>query len=679
MIPSAFWKWCCAFLVTLSPLGLTTVVSTYLPCAPQSSPPEFVYMANRGRGREGAALGVTLNSQSAVDRRVTANSESSRPPLRPGSLNASAIYTRRELLELRRLSTAAPSDSVVALLRRLGLRRRRRGVRAGRKSRRPIPVRVTVRTVTDLENRSSAASNPTRPLLTDRDRWQHLTRPPRLTIRQTRQAEIQATAAKRSALNVGHLNVRSLMAHIDEINHLILSERLDVLCVSETWLTDAVDDRMLQFPGYVISRRDRRGGKSGGGVAIIYRNTVTAEPLRVPAATSALESLWLRLILKSPIIVGAVYRPPSSPTTPAIDDLHNQLTSVLGLNLPMYLLGDTNFDVSRPEKQGVTPYLQQLDDLSLTQLITEPTHPGLNASLIDHFITSKRELTTNARVVPCNISDHDLITAIVSVNKTRHEVNTITVRSTRRVNTDALCLDLLQADWSPIYATHSTSDKWSRFLEVWGPIIDAHMPMRVIKLRHRPYPWLQDDDVREAMAARDQARMDRQRTPCDATEAEFRVRRNAVKMVLNRACSSYFETSFRNSRSKTWRDIRLFLVSSGKASSKTCTTSQRDPGWTDRLNNFFASVGGDVARSLAASDSGEPLPPRPPRVCSGAFSPQPATLPELSAALRRMTSSRACGPDGITVDMLKTTFAVTGPHLLHLVNSCITKCDMPAV
>ena len=242
------------------------------------------------------------------------------------------------------------------------------------------------------------------------------------------------------------------MAHIDEINHLILSERLDVLCVSETWLTDAVDDRMLQFPGYVISRRDRRGGKSGGGVAIIFCNTVTAEPLRVPAATSALESLWLRLILKSPIIVGAVYRPPSSPTTPAIDDLHNQLTSVLGLNLPMYLLGDTNFDVSRPEKQGVTPYLQQLDDLSLTQLITEPTHPGLNASLIDHFITSKRELPTNARVVPCNISDHDLITANVSVINTRHEVNTITVRSTRRVNTDALCLDLLQADWSPIYA-----------------------------------------------------------------------------------------------------------------------------------------------------------------------------------------------------------------------------------
>ena len=64
-------------------------------------------------------------------------------------------------------------------------------------------------------------------------------------------------------------------------------------------------------------------------------------------------------------------------------------------------------------------------------------------------------------------------------------------------------------------------------------------------------------------------------------------------------------------------------------------------------------------------------------MCSGSFAPQPATLPELSTALRRMGTSRACGPDGITIEMLKLTFAVVGPHLLHIVNSCITNCDMP--
>ena len=137
-----------------------------------------------------------------------------------------------------------------------------------------------------------------------------------------------------------------------------------------------------------------------------------------------------------------------------------------------------------------------------------------------------------------------------------------------------------------------SSDKWSSFLQTWSPAIDAHMPVHAVKVRHRPYPWLQDDDVREAMAARDQARIDRQRTPCDATDAEFRLRRNAVKMVMNRACASYFQTSYRNSRSKTWRDIRQFLVSSGKAAPGTSAASQHDPGWTDRLNRFFRVSGG---------------------------------------------------------------------------------------
>ena len=42
-----------------------------------------------------------------------------------------------------------------------------------------------------------------------------------------------------------------------------------------------------------------------------------------------------------------------------------------------------------------------------------------------------------------------------------------------------------------------------------------------------------------------------------------------------------------------------------------------------------------------------------------------------------MGASRACGPDGITVQMLRCTFSVVGPHLLKLINHCIINCDLP--
>ena len=359
-----------------------------------------------------------------------------------------------------------------------------------------------------------------------------------------------------------------------------------MLCLSETWLTETVNTSTLLFPGYIISRRDRRK-KTGGGVAILYRNTLRAEQLQVPVGNSTLETLWLQITSRSTVVVGVVYRPPSGPSAPAIDSLHHQLTLILAQDRPTFLLGDVNFDVLQPSKPGVSSYVQHLNDLSLQQLIAEPTRPGPTPSLIDHLITNRPDLTSSAQVTPYNISDHDLITALITDVKTRHVPDTITVRSTRHVNDDALCLDLLQADWSELYEADSTSNMWNSFLTVWDPIINQHMPMRTIKVKHRPGPWLDDDSVREAMAARDQARADRDLTPCVVTEREFRESRNAVKMAINRASAAYYASAFSRSRPKTWKSIRQFLVSSQKTQPRASSAPPSDPGWPDRLNQFF--------------------------------------------------------------------------------------------
>ena len=131
-----------------------------------------------------------------------------------------------------------------------------------------------------------------------------------------------------------------------------------------------------------------------------------------------------------------------------------------------------------------------------------------------------------------------------------------------------------------------------------------------------------------------------------------------------------------NRRTAT-EDIRRFLVSSSKPQPNSHSPADHQPGWLDRLNRYFADVGSTVAEELAAADTGVTLGPRPPRVISGAFSPRPATLPELSAALQRMSPSKACGDDGIPIAMLRMTFPVIGPHILHVINSSITSAELP--
>ena len=44
-----------------------------------------------------------------------------------------------------------------------------------------------------------------------------------------------------------------------------------------------------------------------------------------------------------------------------------------------------------------------------------------------------------------------------------------------------------------------------------------------------------------------------------------------------------------------------------------------------------------------------------------------------------MSSSKSGGADGITIAMLRTTFPVVGPHLLHVINNCVVHSDLPSL
>ena len=103
------------------------------------------------------------------------------------------------------------------------------------------------------------------------------------------------------------------------------------------------------------------------------------------------------------IIVGAIYRPPSGPVVPTIDDMHDQFAHVISKMKPVYIIGDTNFDITRSDKVGVKEYLRLLSDLSLHQMIKSPTHPGPNPSLIDHLITNRLDLTSDSDVVTVGV------------------------------------------------------------------------------------------------------------------------------------------------------------------------------------------------------------------------------------------------------------------------------------
>ena len=216
-------------------------------------------------------------------------------------------------------------------------------------------------------------------------------------------------------------------------------------------------------------------------------------------------------------------------------------------------------------------------------------------------------------------------------------------------------------------------------LQVWQPIIDRHMPLRTIRLKHPPSPWLhENEELRERMERRDRAREARD-TDRSNTEKQhaFKDSRNAVKKAQHRACMDYLAISHRNYRPKIWSDIRRPIIASKKPEPRAAPLHHSDPAWAERLNRHFVAAGAEVAATLSAAPQGAALSPRPPRVVRDAFKVRTVTLPELSNALRGLGGSRASGEDGVAVQILRATFPVIGPHLHHVINCSLRTGEVP--
>ena len=56
----------------------------------------------------------------------------------------------------------------------------------------------------------------------------------------------------RNLLTIEHLNAQSLLAHINELELLIIERKIDILCVSETWLDTSVQDTFIHVLNFNV-------------------------------------------------------------------------------------------------------------------------------------------------------------------------------------------------------------------------------------------------------------------------------------------------------------------------------------------------------------------------------------------------------------------------------------------
>ena len=190
---------------------------------------------------------------------------------------------------------------------------------------------------------------------------------------------------------VMYFNARSLLPKLDFLRALCVIHSPDCICIVESWLNSDILNNELYIDGYTVVRLDRN--RHGGGVLffiksvysynIIYNGSPDLELLIVSICTGL-----------APLTLALFYRPPSSSTV-VLDNLLTVLfTHINPLSLSNFiLLGDFNVNYFNHSHPLFTKLLFVSSSLSLTQVVTVPTHYTSNSSSLIDLVFYLHQIT----------------------------------------------------------------------------------------------------------------------------------------------------------------------------------------------------------------------------------------------------------------------------------------------
>ena len=217
-------------------------------------------------------------------------------------------------------------------------------------------------------------------------------------------------------IKCGLLNIASLRkkGKGELLNEIISDNFLDLLCLTETWLTEEeyVSLNTATPPSHINTHIHRDTGQIGGGVAAIYNSNLMITP-RARLAYKSFESLVLNLSHPSwkssqPLLFVIVYRPPR-PYTEFLSEFSDFLSRLVLESNKIIISGDLNVHVDVETDSLRNAFISLTESIGFAQCVDKPTHK-FNHTLdlvlvygieIEHLIVFPYKKT---------LSDHYLIT-----------------------------------------------------------------------------------------------------------------------------------------------------------------------------------------------------------------------------------------------------------------------------
>ena len=320
----------------------------------------------------------------------------------------------------------------------------------------------------------------------------HACRPSNCILIPTEQTSINApkaiiTPSKEFVPSLMLTNVMSLAPKIDEVRLFVTNSNPDLVFITETWLTNAIDTNHIHIPEYNIVCKNRTSG-SHGGVCLYIKNTIQFEILE-NLHNEQIEVLWIktrptRLPRGVPcVITGTLYHPPNASDDIILDYLAKSLTDLEGRypECGIVLAGDFNrLKVSRLSHQ-----------FRMKQLVNLHTRGNQTLDLILTNLHRFYDESTLSSFPPFGLSDHNVI--FISPKDrppTVPKKKVIWKRDMRKTRMQELGRYLSLLDWDILNHATSCEAKQQLFEDLVNTGLDIIMPLKKSQMHSNNPPWI---------------------------------------------------------------------------------------------------------------------------------------------------------------------------------------------
>ena len=492
-----------------------------------------------------------------------------------------------------------------------------------------------------------------------------------------------------------HLNIRSLDKHNTELMALINStdKMFDIIALTEIGKKNIENRAGLYKDSYnlVYEMPD----SNFGGAAFLIRKEINFK-LRNDLTMNSpdYENIWVEINKDGKtIILGCIYRHPSSDIKAFTDALENNLTQIDKEKTRCIICGDLNIDALKIETHNnTTNFINTVMLYNYIPQIILPTRITENTvTLIDHIIVKTTIDTLADKKISGNIysdiTDHLPNFLLLKYEKPtkNNDCNDRTyVRIFGAKNNKKFKKAISEENWNYLYSANSPTEALQTFINKYNMHFEQCFPLKkVSRKRCKDKKWI-TKGLLKSITHKNLLFRKYIHTPNEINHDKYKKYRNLLTKCLRKAESNYYTNLINHNKKNLYALWKIFgpVVNPQKNKKTTTIESLMVDGIikddktsiANGLNNHFANIATKMSENIPYTTEykkylGESI--------TESIFLHPVNKIEVERTISQMNGNKAMGHDKIHARNLKDLKEIISPLICHIVNLAFKTGEYP--